>query len=37
MNLLVIVFFMASIWLIRKLAWNLEDGTNEKKEIRIHS
>ena len=32
MNLLVIVLFIASIWLIRKLAWNLEEGTDEQRE-----
>ena len=32
MNVLVIVFFIASIWLIRKLAWNVEEGTNEQRE-----
>ncbi len=32
MNLLVIVFFISAIWLIRKLAWNVEEGTNEQRE-----
>ena len=32
MDLLVIVFFIASIWLIRKLAWNIEEGTIEQRE-----
>ena len=32
MNVLVIVFFIAAIWLIRKLAWNVEEGTNEQRE-----
>ena len=32
MDLLVIVFFIAAIWLIRKLAWNVEEGTNEQRE-----
>ena len=33
MDLLVIVFFIATIWLIRKLAWNVEEGTNEQREL----
>ena len=32
MNVLIIVFFIASIWIIRKLAWNVEEGTNEQRE-----
>ena len=32
MNVLVIVFIIATIWLIRKLAWNVEEGTNEQRE-----
>ena len=32
MDVLVIVFFVAAIWLIRKLAWNVEEGTNEQRE-----
>ena len=32
MDLLVIVFFIAAIWLIRKLAWIVEEGTNEQRE-----
>ena len=32
MDLLVIVFFIAAIWLIRKLAWNVEEGTIEQRE-----
>ena len=32
MNVLVLVLFIASIWLIRKLAWNLEEGTDEQRE-----
>ena len=32
MNVLIIVFFIASIWLIRKFAWNVEEGTDEQRE-----
>jgi len=32
MNLLIIIFFIASIWLIRKLAWNIEEGSYEERE-----
>jgi len=32
MELLVIVFLIAAIRLIRKLAWNVEEGTNEQRE-----
>ena len=32
MNLLVIVLVIAFIFLIRKLAWNVEEGTNEERE-----
>ena len=32
MSVLVIVFIIATIWLIRKLAWNAEEGTNEQRE-----
>ena len=32
MNVLVIVFFVATIWLIRKLAWDVEEGTYEQRE-----
>ena len=32
MNLLIIIFFIASIWLIRKLAWNIEEGSDEERE-----
>ena len=32
MNVLVIVFIIATIWLIRKLAWNVEEGTDEQRE-----
>ena len=33
MNVLVIVFFISSIWLLRKFAWNLEEGTDEQREL----
>ena len=26
------VFIIATIWLIRKLAWNVEEGNNEQRE-----
>ena len=32
MNALFLVIFAACIWLIRKIAWNVEEGTNEKRE-----
>ena len=32
MNVLVFVFFIASIWLIRKFALNVDEGTNEQRE-----
>ncbi len=31
MNALVIILFLASIWLIRKFAWNAEEGTIEQR------
>ena len=33
MNVLIIVFFIALIWLIRKLAWNVEEGSDEQREL----
>tara|TARA_B100000579_G_C22194780_1_gene560188 strand:- start:175 stop:423 length:249 start_codon:yes stop_codon:yes gene_type:complete len=32
MNVLVIILILATIWLIRKFAWNVEEGTNEQRE-----
>tara|TARA_Y100001968_G_scaffold27468_1_gene21423 strand:+ start:63 stop:311 length:249 start_codon:yes stop_codon:yes gene_type:complete len=32
MNALILILFIASIWLIRKFAWNVEEGTNEQRE-----
>ncbi len=32
MNVLVLVFFIALIWLIRKFAWNVEEGTYEQRD-----
>ena len=32
MQVLIIIFFIASIWLLRKLAWDAEEGTNEQRE-----
>ena len=29
---LVIILLIASIWLIRKFAWNVEEGTDEQRE-----
>ncbi len=31
MNLLVFVLLLAAIWLVRKFAWNIEEGTNEQR------
>ncbi len=31
MNLLVVILIVAFIWLIRKFAWNVEEGTNEQR------
>ena len=33
MNVLFIVLFIASIWLIRKLAWNVEEGSLAQREL----
>ena len=33
MNLLFFILLLASIWLIRKFAWNIEEGTNEQREL----
>ena len=32
MNLLILILLVASIWLVRKFAWNVEEGTNEQRE-----
>ena len=32
MNALILILLLASIWLIRKFAWNVEEGTNEQRE-----
>ena len=32
MTVLILVLLFATIWLIRKLAWNVEEGTNEERE-----
>ena len=32
MNVLIIFLFLASIWLIRKFAWNLDEGTTLQRE-----
>ena len=31
MNLLILILLVASIWLVRKFAWNVEEGTNEQR------
>tara|TARA_Y100001968_G_C19039112_1_gene563586 strand:- start:420 stop:668 length:249 start_codon:yes stop_codon:yes gene_type:complete len=33
MNALILIILLASIWLIRKFALNIEEGTNEKREL----
>ena len=33
MNALVIILLLASIWLIRKFLWNVEEGTNEQRRL----
>tara|TARA_Y100001968_G_C19393072_1_gene736698 strand:+ start:1202 stop:1450 length:249 start_codon:yes stop_codon:yes gene_type:complete len=33
MNLLVIVLVVVIIWLVRKFAWNSEEGTEEQRKI----
>ena len=32
MNTLFIILLLSSIWLIRKFAWNVEEGTKEQRE-----
>ena len=32
MNTLILILLFATIWLIRKFAWNVEEGTNEQRE-----
>ena len=32
MNLLIFILLLATIWLIRKFAWNVEEGTKEQRE-----
>ena len=32
MNVLIIIFFIATIWLLRKFAWNVEEGTPKQRE-----
>ena len=32
MNLLILILLLASFWLVRKFAWNVEEGTNEQRE-----
>ncbi len=32
MNALIFIFVFATIWLIRKFAWNIEEGTNAQRE-----
>ena len=32
MNGLVVILLLACIWLIRKFAWNVEEGTDEQRE-----
>ena len=32
MNALILIILLSIIWLIRKFAWNVEEGTNEKRE-----
>mgnify|MGYP001423651745 FL=1 len=32
MNLLIFILLLATIWLIRKFAWDVEEGTKEKRE-----
>ena len=32
MNLLICILLLASIWIIRKFAWNVEEGTIEQRE-----
>ena len=33
MNILIFILLFATIWLVRKFAWNIEEGTNEQMEI----
>ena len=32
MNLLVVIFLLVSIWIVKKFAWNLEEGTIKQRE-----
>tara|TARA_Y100001968_G_scaffold253209_1_gene238804 strand:+ start:225 stop:473 length:249 start_codon:yes stop_codon:yes gene_type:complete len=31
MNALILILLFATIWLVRKFAWNVEEGTNEQR------
>ena len=33
MNVLIFILLLATIWLVRKFAWNIEEGTNEQREL----
>jgi len=33
MNVLIFILLLATIWLVRKFAWNIEEGTNDQREL----
>ena len=33
MNVLIFILLLATIWLVRKFAWNIEEGTHKQREL----